>query len=162
MKSICLKTNDEEAIKFLIKNLEKDFENIVISSNQFKIYKNVIIHYRGENENNFLIKISNLVAKFIETFYEEKILDKIIDENYFYFEDFEREIILKICEKIIELQESSLEYKREILKGLVYEYFLDNKTMILDGFVNFRIKPYLEVLDYVVDTSVTNYVIGLQ
>lgn len=162
MKSICLKTNDEEAIKFLIKNLEKDFENIVISSNQFKIYKNVIIHYRGENEKNFLIKISNLVARLIEIFYEEKILDKIIDENYFYFEDFEREIILKICEKIIELQESSLEYKREILKGLVYEYFLDNKIMILDGFVNFRIKPYLEVLDYVVDTSVTNYVIGLQ
>ena len=34
--------------------------------------------------------------------------------------------------------------------------------MILDGFINFRTKPYLEVLDYVVDTSVTNYVISLQ
>lgn len=162
MKSICLKTNNEEVIKFIIKNLEKNFEDIVISSNKFKIYKNVIIHYRGDNEKSFLIKISDLVAKIIEIFYEEKILDKIIDENYFYFEDFEKEVILKICEKIIELQEASLAYKKEILKGLVYEYFLENKIMILDGFINFRTKPYLEVLDYVVDTSVTNYVIGLQ
>lgn len=162
MKSICLKTNNEEVIKFIIKNLEKNFEDIVISSNKFKIYKNVIIHYKGENEKSFLIKISDLVAKIIEIFYEEKILDKIIDENYFYFEDFEKEVILKICEKIIELQEASLAYKKEILKGLVYEYFLENKIMVLDGFINFRTKPYLEVLDYVVDTSVTNYVIGLQ
>lgn len=162
MKSICLKTNNEEVIKFIIKNLEKNFEDIVISSNKFKIFKNVIVHYKGDNEKNFLIKISELISQIIEIFYEEKILDKIIDENYFYFEDFEKEVILKICEKIIELQEANLAYKKEILKGLVYEYFLDNKIMILDGFINFRTKPYLEVLDYVVDTSVTNYVIGLQ
>lgn len=162
MKSICLKTNNEEVIKFIIKNLEKNFEDIVISSNKFKIFKNVIVHYKGDNEKSFLIKISELISQIIEIFYEEKILDKIIDENYFYFEDFEKEVILKICEKIIELQEANLAYKKEILKGLVYEYFLDNKIMILDGFINFRTKPYLEVLDYVVDTSVTNYVIGLQ
>ena len=162
MKSICLKTNNEEVIKFIIKNLEKNFEDIVISSNKFKIFKNVIVHYKGDNEKSFLIKISELISQIIEIFYEEKILDKIINENYFYFEDFEKEVILKICEKIIELQETNLAYKKEILKGLVYEYFLDNKIMILDGFINFRTKPYLEVLDYVVDTSVTNYVIGLQ
>ncbi len=162
MKSICLKTNNEEVIKFIIKNLEKNFEDIVISSNKFKIYRNVIVHFKGDNEKGFLIKISGLISQIIEIFYEEKILDKIIDENYFYFEDFEKEVILKICEKIIELQEANLAYKKEILKGLVYEYFLDNKIMILDGFINFRTKPYLEVLDYVVDTSVTNYVIGLQ
>lgn len=162
MKSICLKTNNEEVIKFIIKNLEKNFEDIVISSNKFKIFKNVIVHYKGDNEKSFLIKISELISQIIEIFYEEKILDKIINENYFYFEDFEKEVILKICEKIIELQEANLAYKKEILKGLVYEYFLDNKIMILDGFINFRTKPYLEVLDYVVDTSVTNYVIGLQ
>ncbi len=162
MKSICLKTNNEEAINFIIRSLEKNFDDIVISSNKFKIFNNVIVHYRGDNEKEFLIKISNLVASLIEIFYEPKILDKIIDENYFYFEDYEKEVILRICEKIIEIQESDLAYKKEILKGLVFDYFLENKIMILDGFINFRTKPYLEVLDYVVDTSVTNYVISLQ
>ena len=163
MKSICLKTNNEEIISYIIKKLEENLDEIVISENKFKIYKNIIVHYIGKNERNFLIKFSEILAIMITTFYEEKILDKIIDDNYCYFEDFEKQIILKICEKIIEIQETSFKYKEEILKGLVYEYFLDgNKYMILDGFMNFRVKPYVEVLDYVVDTSVTNFVLGLQ
>ena len=163
MKSICLKTNNSEIISYIIKRLEDEFSEIIISENQFKIYKNVIVHYIGQNEKKFLIQFSGLIAGMISLFYEHRILDKIIDDNYCYFEDFEKEIILKICEKIINLQEASFKYKEEILKGLVYEYFLEgNKYMILDGFMNFRVRPYLEVLDYVVDTSVTNFVLGLQ
>lgn len=162
MKSICLKTNNNEIISYLIRRLD-DFEEIVISDNKFKIYKNVIVHYIGENEKKFLIHISELLSEMFSSFYEKKILDYIIEENYCYFDDFEKQIILKICEKIIELQEVNYKYKEEILKGLVYEYFLEgNKVMILDGFMNFRVRPYLEVLDYVVDTSVTNFVLGLQ
>ena len=163
MKSICLKTNNEEIILYLVKRLEDEFDEIIISENQFRIYKNIIVHYIGQNEKNFLVNFSEIIANMISLFYEHIILDKIIDNNYCYFEDFEKEIILKICERIIELQEASFKYKEEILKGLVYEYFLEgNKFMILDGFINFRVKPYLEVLDYVVDTSVTNFVLGLQ
>jgi hypothetical protein len=162
MKSVCLKTNNDEIISCMLRKLE-EMEDIVVSSNEFKIYKNIIIHYIGNNEKNFLLNLSEIISQVIEIFYEEKILDKIISDNYCYFESFEKDVILKISEKIIELQESSFKYKKEILKGLIYEYFLDdNKVMVLDGFVNFRLRPYLEVLDYVVDTSVTNFVLGLQ
>ena len=41
-------------------------------------------------------------------------------------------------------------------------YFIDNKYMILEGFVLFRLKQYFEILDYIIDTSVTNYVVSLQ
>ena len=163
MKSICFKTNNDEIISYIIKKLEEKCDEIIISNNRFKIYKNIIVHYIGKNEREFLIHISEILAQMISTFFEEKLLDKIIDENYCYFEEFEKQIILKICEKIIELQEKNFRYKEEILKGLVYEYFLEgNKYMIIDGFINFRVKPYMEVLDYVVDTSVTNFVLGLQ
>lgn len=163
MKSICLKTNNEEIISYMIRRLETDFEDIVISDNQFKIYKNIIVHYMGENERKFLVHFSEIIAEMVSSFYEKKILDQMIEENYCYFEEFEKQIILRICEKIIEMQEANFQYKKEILKGLVYEYFLEgNKVMNLDGFMNFRVKPYLEVLDYVVDTSVTNFVLGLQ
>jgi len=161
MKSVCLKTNNEEIISYTIRKLQ-EFDDIVISSNEFKIYKNVIVHYIGDNEKIFLVNFSEMIGELIEVFFEQKILYRIIDDNYCYFEEFEKEVILKICEKIIELQEASFQYKKEILKGLVYEYLLDNKIMVLEGFVNFRVKPYLEVLDYVVDTSVSNFVFGLQ
>ena len=163
MKSLAIKTNNDEIISYIIRRLETEIDEIVISTNKFKIYKNIIVHYVGQNERNFLIQFSEILASVIALFYENRILYKIINENYCYFEEFEKEIILKICEKIIEYQEASFKYKEEILKGLVYEYFLEgNKYMILDGFMNFRVKPYLEVLDYVVDTSVTNFVLGLQ
>ena len=163
MKSVCLKTNNDEIISYILKRLENEFDEVVISTNKFKIYKNIIVHYTGQNEKRFLVNFSGVLANMIGVFYENRILGKMIDENYCYFDDFEKNIILKICEKIIEFQESSFKYNEEILKGLVYEYFLEgNKYMILDGFINFRVKPYLEVLDYVVDTSVTNFVLGLQ
>lgn len=163
MKTVCVKINNDDILEYLIRELEfSKLDDTVISSNEFKIYKNIIVHYCGNNERKFLFEFCEIISKSIEIFYEKNILEKIIEDNYFYFEEFEKDIILKISEKIIEIQEASFRYKTEILKGLIYEYFIDNKYMILDGFILFRLKPYIEILDYVVDTSVTNYVIGLQ
>ena len=39
------------------------------------------------------------------------------------------------------------------------KYILENKSIILDGFVNFRIPEYLDSLDYIVDFSVNKYII---
>ena len=125
MKSVCLKTNNDEIISYIIKRLEEEFDEIIISSNKFKIYKNIIVHYTGQNEKKFLVDFSGVIANMIALFYEHRILYNIIDDNYCYFEEFEKEIILKICQRIIELQEASFKYKEEILKGLVYEYFLE-------------------------------------
>jgi hypothetical protein len=145
----------------MIKELE-ELDEVVISSNSFKIYQNVIVHYVGQSENYFKSKYSEIVANVIEIFYEKNILEQSVRENYFYFEEMEKNVILQICEKLIEMQENEFHYKREILKGLIYEYFEDNKSMVLDGFVNFRLKPYFEILEYVVDTSVTNFVLSFK
>lgn len=163
MKTICIKTNNESILEYLSKEIKKlNINKIVISVNEFKNYRNIIIHYLGEEENRFLYIISEIIAICIEIFFEEKMLKNIIEENYFYFEDFEKDIILRIGEKIIEIQECKFKYKNEILKNLIYEYFLENKYMLIDGFVLFRIREYLEILNYIIDTSVTNYVISLQ
>ena len=163
MKTICVKTNNEAILEYLNKEIKAiDINEIVISINEFKNYKNIIIHYLGEKENRFLFEISKVVAFCIEIFYEEKILLNIIEDNYFYFEDFEKDMIFRISRKIIEIQECNFKYKNEILKDLIYDYFVENKYMIIDGFVLFRIKEYLEILDYVIDTAVMNYVVSLQ
>lgn len=163
MKTVCIKTNNDEILEYLNREVKTiDIEEIVVSVNEFKNYKNIMIHYFGENERRFLITIAGVIALCIEIFFEKNLLEKIIEDNYFYFEDFEKDIILRISEKIIEIQENKFKYKNEILKGLIYEYFIDNKYMILEGFVLFRLKQYFEILDYIIDTSVTNYVVSLQ
>ena len=47
MSSLCIKTNNDEILKYL-QNEFKDFNmlNVSFSSNEFKNYKNVIIHYK--------------------------------------------------------------------------------------------------------------------
>ena len=39
------------------------------------------------------------------------------------------------------------------------EYFSNNKSAILDGFVNFRINEYIKIIDYIVDMAVNKFVI---
>ncbi|MGN1299050.1 MAG: sporulation protein YtxC [Candidatus Scatovivens sp.] len=159
MKSFCIKTNNIEIIEYLQTQIEElELKNIYISRNQFKIYKNIIVHYLGENKKKFLYEISCILASCIEEFYEKRILRSYIDYNYFYFEDFEREIILRICLKIIQLQEEQFKYKNEILKELIFDYLLESKSIVLDGIVNFRIKEYKEILEYIVEIAVTNYI----
>ena len=71
MKSVCLKTNNEEIISYTIRKLQ-EFDDIVISSNEFKIYKNVIVHYIGDNEKIFLVNFSEMIGELIEVFFEQK------------------------------------------------------------------------------------------
>ena len=67
-------------------------------------------------------------------------------------------IILRIALKIIQLQEKQFKYKHEILKELIFEYLLDSKKIVLDGLVNFRIKEYKEILEYITELAITNYI----
>ena len=49
MKTICVKTNNEDILEYLNRKLESSYlEDIVISFNEFKNYKNIIIHYYRE------------------------------------------------------------------------------------------------------------------
>lgn len=46
MKTVCVKTNNDDILEYLnIKMENSGIEDIVISSNEFKNYKNIIIHY---------------------------------------------------------------------------------------------------------------------
>ena len=55
MKSICIKTNNPESIKYLLNELRNSkIENIYFSCKKFKIYENIIIHFKGKDEKKFL------------------------------------------------------------------------------------------------------------
>ena len=66
-------------------------------------------------------------------------------------------MINRISYRILIASKDNDNFSEEILKELIYEYINDNKKMILDGFVNFRIKEYIETLDYIAELAVTSY-----
>ena len=158
MKSICIKSVSEEKINYLIELLEILPINIYISNYRFKTFENLIIHYpSNEFIDEFYDAISVVIKKCIEKFYEEEFLKKILEKNYFYLSVLERNYIIEISQKVLELPDEKIGHKSDILKNIIKDYITENKKILIEGFVNFRIKEYKELLDKIVEVSVFSY-----
>lgn len=161
MKSFCIKTNNDEIINYLLKNLEaSSLENIYFVNRSFKYYKNVIVHYTGNSCSHFLGFLADILTDCILLFYEPLLLKRIINFNYFYFDKLEKKIIEENCYKYIVLEEdTTLKYRRDEIFTALLSYISNNKSVILDGFVTFRLENYYKTLDEIVDYSVNQYII---
>ena len=158
--SFCIKTNNKSILDKLLSEFNNcQLENVYISQKKFKSYQNIILHYKNEDLSMFYAEIAKVLTKIIVDFYETSILQDIIISNYFYFSEIERKEIFKNC---FELLNESLKEKllRENLIFLsCFDYIENNKCMILDGFVNFRLKKYVKEIDEIVDIAVDKYVL---
>ncbi len=161
MKSLCIKTNNSDLIKYLLSNLDSiELDNICFCCKKFKHYKNVIIHYLGNDNELFTNKISSILSLLVIDELEPGLLESIIKNNYFYFDFNERKQILKLCFEITENDfYDAFDKKINSLYNSFYEFILENKSIVLQGFINFRVKDYLKILDNVVNEAVNNYII---
>lgn len=158
MYSFCLKINNDTISDYILEQLNNfNLEYFKFSKKKFKIYTNIILHYSGNTYITFYEKLSLLITNTIIKFYEKNFLEKKLNINYFYFTKSERNEILKISESLTGSDEQ--ESKSELIYISVYNYILENKSMILDGYVNFRLKDYMEILDYIIDLSVNSFLI---
>ena len=108
----------------------------------------------------FVCFLSELIAEVVLEFYEEKLLKQMLNYNYFYFDEYERLCICENCFNIMENEEEmEIKNREEIIQNAVFSYVEENKSMILDGFVYFRLKEYFSYLDNVIDTAVNQFII---
>lgn len=161
MKSLCIKTNDSNIISYLLNELKySKLENIYFSENQFKHYKNVIIHYLGNDFASFYSKISSILSFLVIDELEEDFLKHILLQNYFYFTSQEREQILSFCFDIFaDDYINCFDKKFQILYDGFYDFIKDNKVLYLDGFIYFRLKAYFSILDDTVNNAVNHFLI---
>lgn len=161
MKSFCIKSNNLEVISYLLNNIKNtDFDNIYVSQNKFKLYSNVIIHYTGNDICSFYNILSDLITDVVIFFYEPSLLKRLLNLNYFYFDVQERNDILKIALDLI-LEDNNIDFnlRKENVYISTLKYIDENKSMILDGFINFRLQEYISTLDYCVDLAVNKFLI---
>lgn len=161
MKSICIKTNNENLLNYLLNELDYiEIKPVVISTNKFKNYKNIIIHYSGNEIKKFIHEVSCILACLVIDELEESLIKKLILKNYFYFDFNERKHIVEMCFDIF-TDDFNLYFdkKYNCLINDFESYLKNNKSIILDGFLNFRIKDYMSILEEVVDEAVNNFVI---
>lgn len=161
MKSICIKTNNFDTLDYLlnlINTIEQD--NVCFSCNEFKLYKNTIVHYTGNNQDLFCAELANVLSYLVIDKFEEDILKRLIFNNYFYFNSIERSTVLKIClELLSENSDFSLGNRHQLLFDSFYNYICDHKSIVLDGFINFRLKNYVSFLDSILDIAVNKFIV---
>ncbi len=157
MNSYCIKTNNEEIAEYLLNRISNlDFPDIYYCRKTFKIYENVIVHYKENNIDKFKNIVANLIVDTILKFYQENIIKRVININYFYFDEFEKNMIIDNSKEFFIQDKTEIE---ETLFCEIKKYLKENRNIILEGIVNFRVNEYMKLLDNIVDMAVNKYII---
>ena len=160
MNSLCIKNNNKNIIAYLLDSFSSlDLDSLYISNHKFKIYENVIIHSNVDDKSYFYDKIASIITNCIIEFYQNKLLKRIIEYNYFYFTATEKKQILEIANDFINEDVITSDDNFFSIYYVVLEYIKTNKSIVLDGFVNFRLQNYMKNLDYIIDISVNKFLI---
>lgn len=160
MKSLCIKTNNSNIINYLTEDFNKlNLSDVYISISTFKIYKNVIIHYKGTDIDLFINSISSLLANAIILFFEEQLINNIINSEFFYFTPCEKNSIKSLALSTLKSDFANYYYNYNCIFTSLATYISENKSLILNGFVYFRLKEYVSSLENFVSCCVNDFII---
>lgn len=109
------------------------------------------------------VHVSNALADYIIRQYEEKLITRIINTNYCYFNSKEKKDILSLALNIVNNEDKDFFNtlfkirRRNVIVRKLFEYFERSNSLILDGFVNFRLKDYIKDLEEIVEKAVDDF-----
>ena len=160
MKTICIKTNNQDSIDYLLKNLNNiDLEGITISFHKFKIFNNIFIHYKGNKLVLLLTELANILSTLIIDEYEPTIEKSIFLHNFFYFDNIEKKEILKRISKET-FDSKSYSNRKIILFNTFFEFLNHEHTIIyLKGFITFRLQKYRDELSSQIESIINEYIV---
>ena len=160
IKSFCIKSNNKEILNYLLSSFKGSSpDNFYLSKNKFKVYHNIILHYVGNDATVFYTYVSSLIEHVILKYYEPKLIHNIINFDYFYFMESEKEQIYDITQELLSEKSNLTSSRLNVLYHLCHKYVETNNSMILDGFINFRLKEYTSILNEIVSEAASSYTI---
>ncbi|MDF2633254.1 MAG: sporulation protein YtxC [Pelosinus sp.] len=133
--------------------------NVVEGELSFRNYeriKNAVKHH-----------VANMLAELIISREEKKIVYKIVENNYYYFSVEERKTIYDNTLQLLNdnygvIADFGFGMRCKNIVEKIAEYLNSHHELVLEGFVNFRLKEYREKLATVVDTAVDDYMMELE
>lgn len=160
MNTICIKTNNTNAINYLLENLKQmQLTDVYFSCHKFKIYNNIIINYKGNNSEFFLFTICNILCNLVTNKFENTILKRLLTHEYFYFDTIEQKQILEIAQNDSNENIKNSSRIFDILYNCFYKYLKSNKKLYLKGFLTFRAQEYINELASLIDSCVSRFLI---
>ena len=104
--------------------------------------------------------IADAITDVIVDTWEQRLLRKIVRSSYYYFNLEEQDTILRHAGRslnnLVEGGAQLITRKRGILER-VLEYLDAENEMVLEGFVTFRLKEYVEELEDAIDRAVDDF-----
>jgi len=159
MKSLWIKTNNLDIINYLQKSFENiNLEDTYISIEKFKHFNNIIIHYLGNSYTKYYNYLSNTITKAIINFFEETLIHDNINLNYFYFTSLEKKKILENTLNLL-LEKDNYNMRYDYINNSVFNYLTTNHSFYLQGFINFKLKDYIDFLNNQIDIAVNKFII---
>ena len=160
MKSLCIKTNNNKVINYLLDELNNiNIPETYITLKDFKHFSNIILHSKSETYTLFINSISNILTKAIIYFYEKELIANFINLNYFYFNQYEKSKIINTALEILNEYED-VKNKYDLINNEVYGYLLENHSFYLNGFINFRLNNYIKFIEEKIDSAVNQFLIN--
>ncbi|MGN1327922.1 MAG: putative sporulation protein YtxC [Clostridia bacterium] len=170
MVSLCIKTNKNNIIQSLMKNISTiNLDDIVFVQKDFSKYTNIIVHYLGNNIPVFYEELCSVLTECIIKHYESLIIHNLILLNYFYFDDVDMNIIESNCNSMLSSSPTldnnastttEIANKYQYLWNDILRYISSNKSILLDGIVAFRVSNYINCLENIVDFAVNQFIIN--
>ncbi|ADL08164.1 putative sporulation protein YtxC [Thermosediminibacter oceani] len=120
------------------------------------------IFYHCAIEDDLFTYIAEMLADLVIDFWEPKLLKRII-RKYFYFDKNEQTAIFNFARRILNFSygkdksSQNLSKRKTIVIHKILDHLNNCNTIILDGFINFRLKEYIEHLEEVVDKAIDEY-----
>ena len=117
----------------------------------------------SQQYNSLINNVSCVLADYIVKKYESRMISRIISSNYGYFNAAEKREIFNLVEvNLLDDEKSFLNSlfkvrRRNIVIRRLFDYFENSKSIVLEGFVNFRLKEYIKDLEDMVDKAVDTF-----
>lgn len=159
MISICLKSNNVSSLNSIENYLDNtSFPEIYYSQKKFKYFNNLIIHYLGNKPNQFYNEFSDILSNFIIANYESHFIKQQLSFDFFYFSPTEKKSLENTVIKELNI-DINQKKKLKIIKNSILDYFLQNSSCNLDGFINFRLYNYKNFINLILESTINDYVI---
>jgi len=154
----------------LINRLNSEFKTLSSEGIKFKYrvnYKGNITflgcdsYNRNITTDDFKFFLANIIAEIIIDDWAQLLVKRIIRDHYYYFSEEEKK---SIKNKALELlQKDEIKYyplsrKDKVIKR-VLEYLERNDELVLEGFINFRLKDYILELEEIVDAAADDFLV---
>jgi len=108
------------------------------------------------------VYIANCLAEIIVEEWENRIIKKLVRNNYYYYTEEEKQQILQKAREILNpvAQDSfHRQQRKEKVMLKVLDYLDMHKELILEGFINFRLKDYQQELESIVNSAVDEFLL---